>query len=524
MDFLFFCRRLLPLVVVFAALVHASASEPANLPDAPSPSLALDAASDAGAEGAAGGVALGAGHVNIPHLSAAPVLRDFAGPSLAGAGRAMLRISNFVQRFPDDGHPASQPTAAYMGYTRDALYVAFICKDADPKLIRAHMLARDTMADDDTVAVFLDTFHDQRRAFVFQVNPLGIQADSLFSEQNGYDPSFDTVWDSWGQRTPSGYTVLMRIPFSSLYFAKVDEGQMRTWGVILQRNVAHTSENDFWPRSDHNIAGRLTQDMEMEGFRDIEHGQNLQFQPYVLARSLRTLNSVDPLNPCFEDKPLQGYGGLDAKFILHNSLVLDTTVNPDFSQVGIDNPAVPNQRFPPFFDEVRPFFIENSSYFMTPVNLYYTTGIVKPQYGARLTGKLGGWAMGLLGVDDRGPGQMVPSSDRDYNSRAKVYVGRLNRDIGSLSNVGLIYADREYRDSFNRAGGVDYRFRVGSRWTVTGQGLTSETHNLSNDTHGEQTCLTYALSCSGQAWVSAGSAPLPVGQGRFRRQRLRNNR
>jgi Domain of unknown function (DUF5916) len=501
MDSLFFRRLLLPLVLVFAVVARVAGLEPPALPDVPPPSSALESAAEPVANGIAGGIALGPGHIIIPHLEAAPALGDFLAPSPTGGARGMLRISNFVQRYPDDGQVASQPTAAYLGYTHQALFVAFICSEADPQLIRAHMLARDSLSDDDNVAVFLDTFHDQRRAFVFQVNPLGIQADALFSEQNGFDSSFDTVWDSWGQRTQSGYAVLMRIPFASMYFANVDAGQMRTWGIILQRNVSHTTENDFWPRSNHDIAGNLTQEMEVEGFRDIERGQNRQFQPYVLARNLRNLNSVDPLNPYFEDKPFEAYGGLDAKFILHDSLVLDTTVNPDFSQVGINNPAVPNQRFPPFFAEVRPFFIENSSYFMTPLNLYYTTGIVKPQYGARLTGKLGGWAMGLLGVDDRSPGQLVPQNDPSHNTRAKVYVGRLNRDIGSLSNVGLIYADREYLDSFNRAGGIDYRLRIKNRWTVTGQGLTSATRNVSNNTSGEQPCLTYALSCSGQAWL-----------------------
>jgi len=84
----------------------------------------------------------------------------------------------------------------------------------------------------------------------------------------------------------------------------------------------------------------------VEGFRDIAHGQKFQFQPYALARSLRQLDTVDSGNPYFQDKHLQGYSGLDAKFILHSSLVLDTSVNPDFSQVGIDNPAAPDQRFP----------------------------------------------------------------------------------------------------------------------------------------------------------------------------------
>lgn len=412
----------------------------------------------------------------------------------------MLRIHHFVERSPDDGaHPESS-TVAYLGYTHQYFFAAFVCEDTDPNLVRAHMLARDSMGDDDTVEVMLDTFDDQRRAFVFQTNPLGIEADALYSEQTGYDYSFDTVWDTWGRRTRSGYVVLIRIPFSSLYFSKVVPGNMRTWGIILRRGISHSNEADYWPRSNHNIAGRLTQDMPVDGFRDIEHGKNIQIEPYTLARNLRQLNTIDPSNPYFEHKHLQAYGGLDAKFILHNSLILDTTVNPDFSQVGIDNPATPNQRFPPYFAEVRPFFIENSSYFMTPISLYYTNKIEMPQYGARLTGKLGPWALGVLGVDDRSPGQSVSPGDPEHGKRAHFYAGRVNRDVGSRSNVGIIYADREYQDSYNRAGGLDYRARVKSRLTLTGQAVTSETKNRSNSTQGEQKCQAHTLTCSGQAY------------------------
>ncbi len=438
----------------------------------------------------------------IPRLDVSPQLSDFLNTSSkSSVAKSMLRISDFIQRYPTDGDRASNSTVAYLGYTHDYLFVAFICKDSAPGLVRAHMLARDSLGDDDNVQVMLDTFHDQRRAFAFEVNPLGIQADALYSEQTGYDFSFDTVWDSWGKRTSSGYVVLMRIPFASLYFAKAEPGELRQWGVILQRVVSHTNEYDYWPRSNHNIAGKLTQDMEVGGFSDVEHGQNLQFEPYSLARSLRQLNSVNPDNPFFEDKHLQGYAGLDAKFILHNSLVLDTTLNPDFSQVGIDNPATPNQRFPPYFAEVRPFFIENSSYFMTPINLYYTNNIVTPQFGARLTGKMGPWALGVLGVDDRSPGQAVPQGSAEFNTRAGNFLARLNRDIGPLSNFGFIYADREYQGSFNRAGGFDYRARLRNRWTLTGQAVTTETSNVSNSTQGEQPCELLTQYCSGQAYV-----------------------
>jgi Domain of unknown function (DUF5916) len=465
------------------------------LPSAPSPSAASIA--DSGVHA----TVVHSNHVSIPRLESEPRLSDFvAGPVRSPAAKQMLRISNFIERYPKDGLPATESTVAYLGYTREYVFAAFVCRDKTPGLIRAHMLARDSLGDDDFVELMLDTFDDQRRAFVFASNPLGIQAEGLYSEQNGADYSFDTVWDTWGKRTANGYVVLMRIPFASLYFKQADPGESRTWGIILERNISHANEQAYWPQNRHSVAGLLTQDIAADGFRDIEHGKNLQFEPYVLGRTLRQLNSIDPDNPYFQDKHIQGYAGLDAKFILHNSLVLDTTVNPDFSQVGIDNPAIPNQRFPPYFAEVRPFFIENSSYFQTPVSLYYTNNIEKPQYGARLTGKLGPWALGVLGVDDRSPGEAVPPDDPEFNKRAHVYSGRVNRDLGTLSNVGVIYADREYLDSFNRAGGFDYRARLKNRWTLTGQAVTSATENISNGTHGEEACEVLSLTCSGQSY------------------------
>jgi hypothetical protein len=473
------------------------APKPVSLPSAPAP-----ASTDIPTSLPAHAAVVHNSHIDIPRLETEPRLSDFLGnPERSRMPQQMLRITGFIERYPRDGRPATESTVAYLGYTREYFFVAFVCKDKAPGLIRAHMLARDSLGDDDYVELTLDTFDDQRRAFVFDSNALGIQSDGLYSEQNGSDSSFDTVWDSWGKRTPSGYVVLMRIPFASLYFKKADAGQTRTWGLILERNISHANEQVYWPQIRHAIAGRLTQDVAAEGFSDIERGKNLQFEPYLLGRNLRQLDTVDADNPYFEDKHLQGYGGLDAKFILHNSLVLDTTVNPDFSQVGIDNPAIPNQRFPPYFAEVRPFFLENSSYFQTPVSLYYTNNIVKPQYGARLTGKLGPWALGLLGVDDRSPGEAVPPQDSESGTRAEFYTGRVNRDLGKLSNVGLIYADREYLGSYNRAGGLDYRARLKNRWTLTGQAITSTTENISNSTQGEQECETLSLTCSGQSYV-----------------------
>jgi hypothetical protein len=433
-------------------------------------------------------------HVSIPAIATVPMLADFVPETpTSPVVRSMLRISDFVERYPDDGAPATEPTAAYLGYTREHLYVAFVCRDRDTQAIRAHMLKRDSLSQDDYVQIMLDTFHDSRRAFVFKTNALGVQADALYTEQTGSDYSFDTIWDSWGQRTPHGYVVLMRIPFASLRFNRVPAGTPRTWGIILQRGITRKDESVYWPQIKHNVAGQLTQEATAEGFQDIEHGKNSQLEPYYLAHSYKQLNVVDPNNPFFNDKNLQGYTGLDTKSVLHNSLVLDMTFNPDFSQIGVNNPAPPNQRFQYYFPELRPFFIENSSYFQTPLNLYYTPNIVMPQFGQRLTGKVGSYAVGILSVDDRNPGLQVTEDDPTYGSRTHSYVGRVNRDIGNQSNLGIIYADQEHMGSFNRNGGADYRVRVRDRWTFSGQAVTSQTRNLDDS------------RSSGQVWTQSAS-------------------
>ncbi|HEV2274231.1 MAG TPA: carbohydrate binding family 9 domain-containing protein [Acidobacteriaceae bacterium] len=390
----------------------------------------------------------------------------------------MLRVSKFIDRNPQDGQAVSESTTAFLGYTHEYLFVAFICRDRHPRLLRAHLLQRDALSDDDYVEVMLDTFHDERRAFLFKTNALGVQADALYTEQTGSDYSFDTVWDTWGKRYAHGYVVLMRIPFASLRFKDVPEGDLRTWGILLQRAITRKNESAWWPQVQHDVAGRLTQEIAVDGFADVERGRNRQLEPYGLLHSIRQLNTVNPFDPYFNDKHLQGYSGMDAKMVLHNSLVLDLTFNPDFSQIGIENPAPPNQRFKYYYPELRPFFIENSSYFSTPLNLYYTPNIVMPQFGERLSGKMGPWAVGLLNIDDRNPGEQTPQGSPDYGTRAHFYVGRVNRDIGPQSDVGVIYAERDYLGSYNRDGGADYRVRFDQRWTLTGQAVTSETEHL----------------------------------------------
>ena len=141
--------------------------------------------------------------------------------------------------------------------------------------------------------------------------------------------------------------------------------------------------------------------------------------------------------------------------------MIDATVNPDFSDVESDQPQFTvNQRFPVYFPELRPFFLENANYFATPINLIYTRNIVHPEYGIRVTGKIDHTNLGLFATDDRQPGQAVAPGDPLYRKHATVAVGRVSEDFGKGSSLGAIYTDEEFGQGWNRIGGVDFTARI----------------------------------------------------------------
>ncbi len=418
--------------------------------------------------------------LRIPRINSAPKLEDFLTmqPSPAWQGK-LAKVDDFRQWRPKDGAPSTQKTVAYLGYDTKNLYVVFVCFDTDPKAIRAHLTARDNVftAGDDFVDVWLDTFHEHHRMYEFQVNPLGVQGDGIDDEtNNNEDFTFDTVWDSRGKITKDGYVVWMAIPFKSLRFTNAD---VQTWGILLQRDITRNAEKTFWPNVTQNIAGLASQSADMSGIEAIPPGRNMQFIAYGLFRSFRGLDLRNPSVPGFTAKTAKMDGGLDSKFILHKSLVLDFTVEPDFSQIESDQPQVTvSQRFEVFFPEKRPFFLENASYFATPINLFFTRRIANPQFGTRLTGRVGRFSIGALAADDRSPGLVVADNDPLHGDRAKFAIARVARDVLRDSTLGVIYTDREFDASYNRVGGIDGRIRL-SKTTITSfQAVESSTRNL----------------------------------------------
>ena len=420
----------------------------------------------------------------IPRVSSTPpALEDFLEmkPNAAWQGR-LAKVGNFIQRLPSDGQPITQRTDAYLGYDDKNLYCIFVAFDSEPRKVRAHLVPRDSVTGEDKVDLFLDTFHDQRRAFVFTTNAYGIQMDGLWNEGqvNQYDRSFDTVWRSRGKLTSKGFVVWMAIPFKSLRFPTTREQE---WGIVLIRWIPRTNESATWPRVTTRIEGRLNQGATLKGLKDISPGRNVQFIPYGFFRSFRALDTRDPVEPRFVTDRAEFDGGLDGKFVLKDSFALDVAVNPDFSQVESDEPQVTvNRRFEVFFPEKRPFFLENSGFFETPINLLFTRRIADPQFGVRLTGKKGPYAIGALVADDESPGKLVAPGDPLFGQRAHFGIIRVSRDVFRQSSIGVMFTDREFSEDSNRVGAVDMRFKLTRNWLTNGQAVASSTR-LPDGTH-----------------------------------------
>ncbi|MBZ5585487.1 MAG: carbohydrate binding family 9 domain-containing protein [Acidobacteriia bacterium] len=409
--------------------------------------------------------------IRIPRIQKPPQLEEF----LAGQSRAdMKRVDEFRQRNPGDGVPASRRTSAWIGYDQRNLYAVFLCESPAGRT-RARMGKREDIFADDVVGIVLDTYHDRQRVYEFFVNPLGIQGDATATEGTNDDFSFDTLWYSAGRLTPEGFAAMMTIPFKSLRFKSED---MQTWGMALFRSIPENNESSFWPYMTLKVQGFGQQMGNMSGLESISPGRNLQLIPYGAFASSHFLDNPDSAAPSFKGKTTFR-PGLDAKAVLHDSLTLDLTLNPDFSQVESDDPQVTvNQRYEVQFSEKRPFFLENSSYFNTPETLFFSRRIIDPEFGARLTGKAGRWALGALAMDDRAQGETSDPAAPYYGEHAVIGVVRAQREFGKQNNIGILATDREFAGSYNRVESADARLKLAENWVLSGQAMASQTRDL----------------------------------------------
>ncbi len=376
---------------------------------------------------------------------------------------------------PGDNLPASVKTTVRIAYTRDALLVSFLAQDPEPGRIRAFLRDRDALYSDDFVGIQLDTFDDQRRAYEFFVNPLGVQADLVKEEASGQeDDSWDGLWTSAGRITERGYEVEMRIPFATLRFK--DTAEARQWGVrflrIRPRNHRFTYSSE---RIERGARCDLCAMGKMVGLTDVRQGRNLEITPTLTFATSQQRSDVG--------EPWRGNGskvspGLDVTWAPSPNLTVNGTLNPDFSQVESDQAQLDlNTSFALFFPEKRPFFLEGADYFNTPFNVLYTRQIADPDIGLRVTGREGKQAYGVIVARDAVTQLLVPgvlgSSLLMLDQPSDVLVGRYRYDLSGQASLGAITTLRDGDDYHNALAGFDGRWQQGSH-TLSGQWLHSD--------------------------------------------------
>jgi hypothetical protein len=382
---------------------------------------------------------------------------------------------------PGDNIPAPVRTECLVTYDQSKFYVAFRCFDPEPGEIRAHFMDRDsidTFIQDDYVCFVIDTFNDQRRAFEFRVNALGVQVDGVLSELEGYeDFSWDTIWAAVGRITSFGYVVEAAIPFNQLRFPK-GKG-VQTWGFEANRSYPRIDRHRLISHvRDRNKSCLLCQMNKLTGFSGISPGKNLEFDPTITA----SRTDVFYLTPSEESDPgkIKPEPGITAHWGISPNLTLNAAVNPDFSQVEADAAQLEvNTRFALRYPEKRPFFLEGADFFVTRLEAVFTRTIYDPLWGAKITGKSGKNALGLFVTQDRYNNLLFPSNQGSavFSQESDVFGGvfRYRRDVGKSSTLGLLYAGRAAEDYYNHAAGVDGFFHLSKSSTLSFQYLHSRT-------------------------------------------------
>jgi len=401
--------------------------------------------------------------------------------------RDAVLITDFTQTNPIEGAPPTERTEAWIAYDADHIYFAFYAHYTDPGEMRANRVDRDQTRRDDWIAVMFDPFLDQQRAYRFSVNAYGIQGDAIIRggrsmrgpPGGGGETSWDALFDTGGAIVADGWTAEMAIPFKSLRYPSRGDGEHR-WGFQITRTMQTKDETVVWAPMTRAVAGVLTQMGMLGGLRGLSASRNLEFLPTATAIQLGRLTDTG-----YVEDDAQPDFGFNMKYGVTSNLTADFTLNPDFSQIEADRPQIEtNQRYPLFFPELRPFFLEGQEIFRTPgrTNLVHTKTIVDPQIGGKLTGKTGNTTLGVLVANDAAPGKFDDPNAYGFGETANFVIGRARYDIYSQSYIGAIMTDREFLDSYSRVAGVDGQFRLGQTHRAQFLAVTSSHRDLDGNT------------------------------------------
>jgi len=381
---------------------------------------------------------------------------------------------DFITYDPLFGEKLPQETEAWLAYDSKYLYFAFRCHDTEPEKIQTAITRRDNVLYDDWVSVSIDTAGSGQTAYVLYVNPHGIQADALVSSAaSGEDIAPDFVWESAGRLTGKGYDVEIALPLKSISFKSGREVKM---GVMFRRRINRLGFIGAWPAIGvgHSILDSQTRVV----FQELSKQVRLEVLPSLTAVDNRERISPDRWG---ETDKSSGFG-VGLKYGLTSSITADITINPDFSQVESDAFQVEvNQRYPLFYSEKRPFFMEGADifkfytlptgFFTTPV---HTRNILDPAWGAKVTGSLDKFSFGLLSAGDDWPGQSWDDGVNPNGGKQALFgVARGKYSLGKDSYVGFIYSGREFAGQYNRVAGADFGYWLGKNQRLNASFLHS---------------------------------------------------
>ena len=413
-------------------------------------------------------------HVPVPRLELEAVT-DGKLDDAAWAQAAVL--TGFSQLSPQDGIPATDSTEVLVWYSPSAIHFGIRAFEPHGAPHATHA-DRDKITADDQMQIFLGTFHDRRQAFVFGVNPFGVQMDGTMVEQGqsqsaGWsgalsarvapDLNQDYVFSSKGRLTDYGYEVEVLIPFKSL---KYQSAEVQDWDFNVVRVVQHSGSEDSWAPAKRSSPSFLGQAGSLDGLRALARDLVLDVTPSLTQKSVGTPRSTGWL---YDRRTPQV--GASARWGITSNLFLGATVHPDFAEVESDaGRIVLDPRNAIFFPEKRPFFLDGAEQFSVPGNLVYTRRIAAPLGAVKLSGKAAGTTVGLLSaVDD-------PSLSPSGRDEAFYNIVRLQRDIGRQSRLGGVITDREVGSSYNRLAGLDSRLVFGGLYSANLQYAASATN------------------------------------------------
>jgi hypothetical protein len=403
-------------------------------------------------------------------------------------------IDHFLQREPFEGQPATEKTEVRILYSKHEVYFGISCFDLDPKRIVATELRRDVSQElDDYFEIIIDSAHHRRNAYVFQINPLGTQRDALITEEQRTDsstgdgdPGWDGVWTSEARITKQGWTATVAIPFSTLNFM---QSRDVIWGINFKRFIRSKNEEDLWSGWRRTYgAARISQAGQLNGISEIGSGRLFIVKPYGLVGFSHFPSNTAATGFTPGTSALHT-GGADVKLGLRSNLVANLTANTDFADADVDTQQFNLTPYKLFFPEKRQFFLENAGVFNFPLGgdsgdlLFFSRQIgidpitgeeVPINGGAKVTGSIGNFELGVMDVDTRSSGP---------NPYANYAVARLKRSLWGGSYIGVMGIDKRSGnpfDSFNQTSGADTRLVFYKNLVVNGYATQTRTPGFSS--------------------------------------------